>query len=437
MRKTVDVLKHELLTALRRPSFLFFVFGIPLIAILVFSGIRVYQFYNSPSLTSKVGEEQLEEEEWKVEGFVDQSGLIKGIPPDLPADILISFPTESAALEAINKSVIHAYYLIPEDYIDKGEFIYAQPDFSFISSNSQDWIMRWTILYNLTGGDIALASRIWAPANTQETDLSLQVASEGNEPNIELAPGCTTAGYDCESNIFLRYLPLIFLVLFFMSIMMASSLLIYSISLEKDNRVMEVLLLSISPQQMLNGKMVGLGILGLLQLCVYTVTLVIIINIGGQTLALPQSFRIPPPFFFWGLLFFILGYSLYAALMAGAGALVPDMKSYSGASMVVASPLFLGYMAAIMLSFDPNGMVITILSLVPFTSPVVMIWRMVNGPVPFWQPVTASILLAITVLIVVRAVARMFQAKELLSGTPFQLRNFLRLLFGLPTIRPV
>ena len=433
IKKTTRVMAHELITALKRPSFLFFSFGLPIIVMLLFAGIRIYKNISAPNPVSQVDADiSADGDPWKPEGLVDQTGLIKTVPPDLPPGKLVIMNSETEAAAGIEDGSIAAYYLVPDTFLQDGEIFYTRSDFSLLSEEHREWVVRWTILYNLTGGDMTLASRVWSPTNAQVTNLSLVTGPGGGETGEGIAPGCDTPGYNCESIGFLRYLPMIFLVIFFMTILMASSLLIYGISLEKDNRVMEVLLVSVSPQELLNGKILGLGLLGLIMLGAYLISVVVVLAIGGQILSLPDTFTMPRFYFIWGVLFFVLGYTLYAALMAGAGALVPDIKSYSGASMVIASPLFIGYMGAIMLAFDPNGVITTTLSLVPFTSPVVMMWRMANGPVPIWQPATAVVLLAITAWLVVKAVARMFMARELLSGSPFRVKNYLRLLVRTP-----
>jgi len=123
-----------------------------------------------------------------------------------------------------------------------------------------------------------------------------------------------------------------------------------------------------------------------------------------------------------------LGYALYAFIMAGAGAMIPDAKSYTSTAMIVAAPMYLGYMATIFASYGPDGPLMVALSLIPFTSPVVMPWRMAHGMVPAWQPLLAAVLLLITVILMARAVSRMFRAQLLLSGQPFRIQRYLQAL---------
>lgn len=128
---TFNVIIHEWLTAFRRPSFLFFAFGIPLIFLLIFTGIRLYQEWESP--VSPVEEVIDPEQGLKAEGYVDYSGIITEIPPDLPEGILMPFENEQEAKNAIRIGTINAYYSIPEDYVQSGQFTYVKPEFSLLS----------------------------------------------------------------------------------------------------------------------------------------------------------------------------------------------------------------------------------------------------------------------------------------------------------------
>jgi len=78
----------------------------------------------------------------------------------------------------------------------------------------------------------------------------------------------------------------------------------------------------------------------------------------------------------------------------------------------------------------PHAALPTALSLFPLTAPVVMIMRLTIGGVPFWQPLLAAGLMALTAVFVVRSVANMFRAQTLLSGQPFSARRFYKALLG-------
>jgi ABC-2 type transport system permease protein len=418
MTKIFTVLRHELATTLRRPSYLLVAFGIPLLAILVFAGLTIIRG-GSPGRA--VSSEALDPSEFKVEGYVDQAGLISVIPQNIPEGHLVAYQSEEQAQEALDSGKIASYYVIPQDYIETGDLLYVRPNPSPFSAHRQDSAMRWTLLVNVLGGDAEFAGRVWSPVNLEVTDLT---------PSPQAGQGCSTPGATCDSNLLIRYLPMIMLVLFYIFITTGSSLLLRNISTEKENRVMEVLMLSINPLQILAGKIIGLGIATLLQMLAWVGTVFLVFRTGGQTLNLPAGFQIPPTLLAWGLVFFLLGYAVYASLMAGAGALVPNVKETTQVTWVVTMPIFAGYLIGLFLLEDPHGRIATALSLFPLTSPILMIMRLTVGGVPLWQPLLAAVLLALTAILAVRAVARMFHAQNLLSGQSFSARRFYAALLG-------
>jgi ABC-2 type transport system permease protein len=415
MHKLTRVLIYELRTTLLRPSFLIITFGIPLVLLALY-GIR------SLTMDDQAQEKTPTQPALKSEGYVDLAGLVRELPGDLPAGILQSFQAEDLAQEAMQAGKIQSYYIIPTNYLHTGELVYVRPDYSPLSDEgNQDWIMRWTLLYNLLGGEQPLASRVWVPAEVFITDLTIRGSG--------LAEGCPIPGYTCESSILLRYLPLIVLVVFMVAIITTASTLLQNMSKEKENRLLEVLLISASPGQLLAGKILGLGIIGLLQVSIWLGTIFAIFNHGQAALSLPADFSIPPDMLVWGLIFFLLGYAEYAFLMAGAGAMIPDAKSYSSTAMLVASPMYLGYLVTIFSSYGQDSPLAVALSLFPLTSPVTMTWRMAHGSVPAWQLLLAVALLIAATILVARAVSRMFRAQVLLSGQPFHIQHYLSALW--------
>jgi ABC-2 type transport system permease protein len=146
--------------------------------------------------------------------------------------------------------------------------------------------------------------------------------------------------------------------------------------------------------------------------------------------SLSSAFQLPTSFLIWGLIYFLLGYAVYASLMAGLGALVPNMREASQATILVIFPLIIPIFLLSVLINDPNGVLAIILSLIPFTSPVTMMLRISAANVPLWQIVLSAVILAATAMLVIRSVARMFHAQSLLSGQPFTRKLFIDALMG-------
>lgn len=424
MKKTIRVIRHELITTLSRRSYLLMSFGIPLIGILIFTIISITK--NGASDSGAVAQDTAGPDELEVEGYVDQSGLINAIPQDIPSDLLVAYDDEDRAMSALEAGEITAYYVVPEDYVETGDLIYVHPSHTPSGSEGQDWVMRWTLMVNLLGGDVALAKQVWNPIDLEVTNLS-------PKPQYDryAEEDCASPGPACESYVLVRFIPFIMVVLFFIFISQGSSLLIRNISGEKQNQVIEVLMLSVDTQQLLTGKLIGLGIASLLPTMVWLGSAFIMVRVGGGVLSLPAEFTIPPSLLAWGVVFFILGYAVYASLMAGAGALVPNMKEITQASWVVLSPLFVGYFIGLMASGEaPHGALSTILSIFPLTAPMVMMMRLTVGGVPLWQTLLSAALMVLTAIFVIRAVARMFRAQTLLSGQSFNVGRFANALLG-------
>jgi ABC-2 type transport system permease protein len=420
MKKTFQIFRYELGSALKRPSFVFFAFGVPLIAVFGFGVFTIIKRNQSP----EVSPEQVQEEQnLDKEGFVDYLGLIDTIPSDLPQNILVSYQSETDARAALEVGEIKAYYLIPENFLDQGDVIYVHPEANPLSGGGQFWVMRWAIYVNLLKNDMQLASNIWNPGHFNRRNLSLESSRGGSS-----AGDCATPGYTCESNAIIKLLPIGIMVIIYVSIITGGGYLLRLVSNEKDSRVMELLLLSASPNQLMQGKVVSYCLLGFFQVLAWLGAVYIILRIGGTTLNIPPGFEFPISLLVWGLVFYILGYGIYASIMAGAGALTPKLSQSTSVYFIVSIPLMISYLFSLILAMSPHSPLAIGLSLFPLSAPIMMITRLTVGGVPFWQPTLAAGLSLIFVIIIIRTVAKMFRAQILLSGQPFTVTRFIRTL---------
>ena len=169
----------------------------------------------------------------------------------------------------------------------------------------------------------------------------------------------------------------------------------------------------------------ALGVIGLLQTLIWLGSSYTLIQLAGQEFALPDSFLLTPDLLMWGILFFLLGYGLYASMMAGLGALVPNPKEGSQATIVVIFPLIIPMFFSNLVATAPNAPIFVFFSIFPLTAPISMVSRMSATVVPVWQIILAIILQIVTTIFIVRGVSRMFRAQTLLSGKPFRLNEYL------------
>jgi len=425
MRKAFLVMRQELITTFKRPSFLFFAFAIPVIAVLVLGVVSYIQGRSAEdngTNSSAPYDTQLD-----TEGFVDHSGIIQTISEDLQ-EHLLRFETEDLAKQALLSGEISAYYVIPVDYVVSGQVDYVFPGDRSYLSDGQQWVIKWILNLNLLNGDLILADQIWNPI----MELEVKSISPGSQGKGISGEDCSRPGVACESVELIRLMPSILVAIFFIAFMSSSNMLFSSIGAEKENRTIELVMLSINPQQLLAGKTLALGMAGLAQTVVWLSAIYISFNIGGSTLSLPEGFIFPVEIVTWGLVFFIGGFGLYASLMAGAGALVPKMKEAGMANIIAMAPLFLGYVFGIMapLADKSSSDFLVFLSFFPLTSPVVMVMRLTDNPVPLWHLLLSVGLLTVSAYLALQATAAMFHAQNLLSGQRFSVRRYLRAMTG-------
>jgi ABC-2 type transport system permease protein len=416
MPKFLLVLKHEVVTTLGRRSFQYTAFGIPLIAVLIF-GITVLLKSNTfrPGVDRLAASEIIDTQELESQskGYVDFSGLIRSIPESVPPTALQAFPDEAAAVKALEGDKIRLYYLIPENYIKTGEIVIVRPDFNPLSAQTGSNLIQQVLQVNLLGGDIHLANQIKSP-------LDLQVIL------LEGAP------QPPQDNPLAFFLPFGITLFFYITILMSASLLLSSITKDKQNRMLEVLMVSLTPQQILSGKILGLGVVGLIQTAVWIGTGYVLLRLSGRSIQMPFEYQLQPNFIVWAFVFFVLGYALYASLMASIGALASNLREASQLAFVLLLPMMIPLLTITVFMRYPNGVLATALSLFPLTAPVTMLTRLATVVVPPWQVILSLSLIIMTTYLILRLVARMFRAQVLLSGQPFNIQRLITALVASP-----
>jgi ABC-2 type transport system permease protein len=180
------------------------------------------------------------------------------------------------------------------------------------------------------------------------------------------------------------WIPYAAAMILYIVIIMASSLLRSSLGDERKNRVLEILMVSLSPRQILTGKIVALAIVGLLQTAAWAGTGYVLLRMGGGTINLPPTSQIPVTVVLWALVFFVLGYGVYASLLAGIGALTgPNVPGSSTADFVIIWPLIIPIFFMTIIIPNANGALAVVLSMFPPTAPVAMITRLAVGGIPW------------------------------------------------------
>lgn len=406
--KTSLVLKYEFRKTFLSRSFLATLFLVPIVGFAVLLIVNNIQSKNQAS--ASLTELALDVAAPGTQGFVDQSGLIAAVPAEL-SDAFLQYPDFASVSAALEKGEIASFFIITPDFMTSGTVEVYRPDFNPIGGMESTGDLTLLINANLLRDDPQVLERIQEPY-----DLSVHYL---NEP----------VGTGIDTNLVLS-LPYIITILFYFFVLGSASLLLSSVTKEKENRTIEILMTSVTPLQMLTGKIVALGLTGLLQTIVWMGAGWLMLQYTNRGAAAAQVIQVPASILIWGAVFFILGYAIYASLMAGIGALVSNLKESSTATVLVMIPLMIPLMLVGALLEKPNSAISLGLSLFPLTSPVAMMTRLSAVDLPLWQPVLAALLQALTAILIVRAVAGMFRAQNLLAGGEFKPGMFFRALLG-------
>jgi ABC-2 type transport system permease protein len=345
-------------------------------------------------------------------GYVDQAGLIEALPDGVSAAAVRAYPDEAAARVALAQGELSQYYLVPEDFLETGSLSVVTADFVLLDDIKAAGIFQRILNYNLLDGDGSLARLATRPI------LDLHTTA------LEIDP--TPVGQDQQmARLMVGYGTLF---IFFFVLTMSSSFMLRSITKEKENRVVEVLLVSLRPPDLMVGKIIGLGLLALLQMTLWIAGSLLTLRRGSLLLTafgdvLSDGVTLPQGFVAWAVLYFVLGYLLYSSLLGAIGALAPNSKETGSFTFLALLPLMLPVWLYTSFFEAPHGTLAVVLSLIPLTAPTAMLPRLAGGGVPWWQPVTGALLLAVTAYGFALLAARFFRAGNLLSGASLSWRR--------------
>jgi ABC-2 type transport system permease protein len=204
----------------------------------------------------------------------------------------------------------------------------------------------------------------------------------------------------------------------YMTVLMYGITVMRGVMEEKQSRIVEVIASSVKPTQMMLGKLVGIGLVGLTQYGIW-VGSAAALTAAGASMVSRQGFKMPTiPFslLLYFVAFFILGYFLYATLYAMVGAICATEEEAQQAQMPVTMIIIVPMLLFPMVMNNPSSGVSMALSLVPFFAPTLMMMRigLVNPPV--WQVLLSMALMVATILIAVWVAARIYRVGILMYG---------------------
>ncbi len=427
---TLQVFLYELRRNWRRRGYLFMTFGIPLLAAVLIFGYQFIQNLNqsdedAPSeQRSDGGAGNFGMDTLSGAGYVDLTGRFAN--PGSLGDLLHAYPDEAAARAALEAGDIQVYYLIPADYMETGEVTIVQPKLNV--SLISDGPIQALLLNELSRGvDQALYYRLVDPSNIEQINRSLTIAQ------VDETTGVVTQ--DEDASFVLVY---IFSFALMLSLFITNGYLLQTVIEEKETRLIEILISSVRPTHLLIGKIFALGLLGLLQVVVWIGSLFLIVRAaGGQQLdqalgviATLANMNLPLNDMPLMLVYFVIGYFLFAGMYGIVGALSNSMREGPQYAVIFTLPAALPFYFLTLFVSSPDGTLPVILSMFPITAPMAMGMRLVVSDVPAWQIALSLALLVLAAVGAMWVAGRLFRVNTLLAGKLPKLRDIPTLLRG-------
>ncbi len=413
MKKILIIARREFLATVVRKGYIIGLVGMPVFFALI-AGIG--------ALAGRSAEKSQAQDQSGQVGVVDRASVLDltlahklVAPTEKPAPLasekslgtlnesvsrFVAFSDFTAALREVNSGKLAACYVIEADYLNSGKITSYTLEKGFFKDlvvpgrSPLIDLIRASLLKEKVPD--ATLNRILNPAQVTEMKVN---------KNGEVLPA---------SNQFQKAIsilgPLGVALLLTISIFTSSGYLLQSTSEEKHNRVIEVILSSVKPDQLLAGKILGLGGAGLLQVAFYFLFLIF------PSVIAFAAFKVS----FWNLLisfsYFLLGFLLFAGIMASCGMVGNNLQESAQLSTVFTLTSMMPMMLMGVIMQNPDGTLARVFSFIPLTAPVMMLVRTGMGKPPWIDYLFSYLSLLISIYLTIRITSKIFRFASLMYG---------------------
>jgi len=214
-------------------------------------------------------------------------------------------------------------------------------------------------------------------------------------------------------------LALILVMFIYLTVLVYGVTVMRGVMEEKQSRIIEILLASVRPFDLMLGKVIGIGLVGLTQYVVWGVFGVALSALSAGAAIVVSGFSLPKisvSLMFFFIVYYLLGYFLYATLYAMVGAMVSNEDDGQQAQWPITMTFAASFVAATLAMENPNGVAVTVLSLIPFFGPSMMFLRIALGSAPVWQIAVSIGLLIMTIVAVIWIAAKIYRVGVLMYG---------------------
>ncbi|HZS09914.1 MAG TPA: ABC transporter permease [Blastocatellia bacterium] len=294
-----------------------------------------------------------------------------------------------------------AYLVVPEDVLDSGKIEYH-------AKNVSDFISRGRIEGAFNTAVIAQRMKHQGISPELAGRLSKDIDMEAINERGEKESGQSFA------------LAFVLLIIIYITVLVYGMMVMRGVIEEKQSRIIEVLLSSARPYDLMMGKLFGIGLVGLTQYIIWAVCGILLSALAAMpALAFVSSFRMPKisvSLMVFFVVYFLLGYFLYASLYMIVGAIVSSEEDGQQLQLPVTMSIAGGFALMSVIIRNPDSVLSTVLSLIPFFGPVLMFLRITIQPPPWWQIALSIGLMLATIFGVVWLAAKIYRVGVLMYG---------------------
>ena len=406
-----NVIQFEIMRNLKKPSFWAAALFLPLVLVgyLALIGFTGYNTGSSMEQGSDTSTMRL--------GVYDEAGYLVDtqiVNTDGSTQRLKTYSSKEQGMDDVKSDALDVFYYIPAGFsAEQGVEVYAKPDTTNIFNNYDapiKTLLATSASTHVNAEDVAVLT----------DNISINTTNFSTEENSEINPG---------EIISKMIVPIIGLALFYVIIITFGNRLTTAMVEEKENRISEIILTSMSPKDLIIGKIVSLITLGLIQIIVLIIPVLFMYALGTNQNIIPADITITldPYTIISTVLLLILSYLLFAAMCITIGTLVPtakDAASFSGVVMIlVIIPIILigSFMS------DAPDMLVYIMSYFPPTAPVALMLRNAFGTLPPWELILGLIDLALFSFLAIKLAVFVFRRTAIEFSAKINLRSLLKI----------
>lgn len=395
MNKLWLVTKQEYIKRAKQRSFMLGSMVVPIIFVIII-GVTIFLIESGASD--------------KPFGYVDQSGLLREITSPVPWDDemveMRAFPDQETAMAALRAGEIQGYHVIPQDYPENLQvdlyYTDERPDHDVLVDF--DNFVRANLLRE---GPNKIQSRI-----IEGSDLI--VRSAAGEREFREGVGFVVVLF-----------PFVVTLFFVFAVMSSAGYFLQAVTDEKENRTMEIMITTVSPEQLIGGKAIGLMAVALTLVVIWVSTLIVSVVVATQFIEELQSITLPWEVLVVFVAFFIPSFTLIAGMMTAIGGTVTELQEGQQIAgfmnLLFTFPLFL----SVIVFANPNSPILIFLSFFPTTAFITLTMRWGFTIIPTWQLIVSWCLLTASAILSLWAASRVFRLGMLRYGQRLTLRSAL------------